>query len=116
MGALGLLALFIRANFSLICNTPRDGVFPDRVKIKITISGGTAPPGAKKDILFNDLFWGSDHPSVAQFAFADGSVHTLADDTDLEVLRSMATRNGQEVEGQFVFDNASCFGAPPPQR
>ena len=32
------LALFIRANFSLICNTPRDGVFPDRVKIKITIS------------------------------------------------------------------------------
>ena len=38
MGALGLLALFIRANFSLICNTPRDGVFPDRVKIKITIS------------------------------------------------------------------------------
>ncbi|MCH2115401.1 MAG: DUF1559 domain-containing protein [Pirellulales bacterium] len=77
---------------------------------------GSAPPGAKKDILFNDLFWGSDHPSVALFAFADGSVHTLADDTDLEVLRSMATRNGQEVEGQFVFDNASCFGAPPPQR
>ena len=38
MGALGLLALFIRVNFSLICNTPRDGVFPDRVKIKITIS------------------------------------------------------------------------------
>ena len=38
MGALGLLALFIRANFSLICNTPRDAVFPDRVKIKITIS------------------------------------------------------------------------------
>ena len=41
MGALGLLALFIRANFSLICNTPRDGVFPDRVKIKITISHQT---------------------------------------------------------------------------
>jgi len=40
MGALGLLALFIRANFSLICNTPRDWVFPDRFKIKITISGG----------------------------------------------------------------------------
>jgi len=36
--SLGLLALFVRANFSLICNTPRDRVFPDRVKIKITIS------------------------------------------------------------------------------
>jgi hypothetical protein len=47
MGALGLLALFIRVNFSLICNTPRDGVFPDRVKIKITISGN--PNGLTTD-------------------------------------------------------------------
>ena len=46
MGALGLLALFIRANFSLICNTPRDGVFPDRVKIKITISSSLRKFGA----------------------------------------------------------------------
>jgi len=44
-----LLALFIRANFSWICNTPRDGVFPDRVKIKITISfrvRGTLTPAS----------------------------------------------------------------------
>jgi hypothetical protein len=27
-----------KANFPLICNTPRDAVFPGRVKIKITIS------------------------------------------------------------------------------
>jgi len=77
-------------------------------------ASGTAPPGAKKDILFNDLFWGSDHPGIVQFAFADGSVHSIADDTEMEVLRSMATRNGQEAGGQVVIDDQSCFGAPPP--
>lgn len=56
-----------------------------------------APPGAPKTILFNDLFWGSEHPSGAHFAYADGSVHFLADDTSVTVLRSMATRNGGEL-------------------
>ena len=72
--------------------------------------GDPPPPGAKKDILFNDLFWGSEHPGVVLFAFADGSVHKIADDTELRVLRDMATRNGQEVEGQFAVEDASCYG------
>ena len=38
MGALGLLALLICANFSLLYNHPRDMILPGRVKIKITIS------------------------------------------------------------------------------
>ena len=82
------------------------------------VAGSTEPPGARKDILFNDLFWGSDHPGVAQFAFADGSVHTLADDTELQVLKNMASRNGQEIEGQSPLDDGSCFGAtgPPPEQ
>jgi hypothetical protein len=37
-GPLGLLALLICANFSLIYKPPRDMIFPDRVKIKFTIS------------------------------------------------------------------------------
>ena len=77
---------------------------------------GAAPEGAKKDILFNDLFWGSDHPGTVQFAFADGSVHAIASDTELDVLKNMATRNGQETENQLVLDDNSCFGVPPPQR
>ena len=38
MEDLGLLALLICANFSLLDNHPRDRIFPGRVKIKITIS------------------------------------------------------------------------------
>ncbi|MAT71341.1 MAG: hypothetical protein CMJ58_17665 [Planctomycetaceae bacterium] len=56
-----------------------------------------APNGSPKTILFNDLFFGSDHPSGANFAYADGSVHFLADDTSVTVLRNLATRSGGET-------------------
>jgi len=55
-----------------------------------------APVGAPKTILFNDLFLGSSHPTSVQVAFGDGHVATLSRDTDLDVLKDMATRNGGE--------------------
>ena len=58
----------------------------------------TAPPGAPKTIKFNDLFWGSDHSGGVNFAFVDGSVHFLADLTDLLILANLATRNGGEIK------------------
>ncbi|WP_425400097.1 DUF1559 domain-containing protein [Aeoliella sp.] len=75
------------------------------------VKGNDAPPGAKKDILFNDLFWGSLHAGVTQFALSDGSVQAIANDTDLEVLKNMATRNGGEVtEDVNVLDDGTCYG------
>jgi prepilin-type processing-associated H-X9-DG protein len=56
-----------------------------------------APPGANKEIHFNDLYFGSDHPSGAQFAFVDGSVSFIAEDVDFTVYQGMATRSGNEL-------------------
>jgi prepilin-type N-terminal cleavage/methylation domain-containing protein/prepilin-type processing-associated H-X9-DG protein len=38
----------------------------------------------------------SDHPGGLNFAMADGSVHFVSEDVDLDVYRSLATRNGDE--------------------
>lgn len=45
---------------------------------------------------FNHLFFGSFHPGGAHFAYCDGSIHFLPEDTDLVVLRNMATIAGGE--------------------
>ncbi|MEM8945901.1 MAG: DUF1559 domain-containing protein [Planctomycetota bacterium] len=70
------------------------------------------PPNANKVVTFNDLFFGSEHPGGAHFAYADGSVHFLNDDISLTLIRNLATRNGGEVEDQELDDP----GAPPTQR
>jgi prepilin-type N-terminal cleavage/methylation domain-containing protein/prepilin-type processing-associated H-X9-DG protein len=59
-----------------------------------------APSGAPKTILFNDLFFGSEHEGGATFAFADGSVRFLNDSINLELLRDLASRNGGESSGE----------------
>jgi prepilin-type N-terminal cleavage/methylation domain-containing protein/prepilin-type processing-associated H-X9-DG protein len=41
--------------------------------------------------------WSSGHPRLLNFAYADGSVHSLSDTTDLDVLGSMATIAGGEA-------------------
>jgi prepilin-type processing-associated H-X9-DG protein len=56
-----------------------------------------APAGAKKEIHFNDLYFGSEHPSGVQFAFVDGSVSFIDDAVDFTVYQGMATRSGDEV-------------------
>lgn len=56
-----------------------------------------APPGQPKTILFNDLFLGSHHPTTVQVAYGDGHVTGIGKDTDLNVLKDLATRNGGET-------------------
>lgn len=56
-----------------------------------------APDGADKSLVLNDLFFGSEHPGGAHFAFADASVHFIGEDIDLTILQDMATIAGEEV-------------------
>jgi prepilin-type processing-associated H-X9-DG protein len=45
----------------------------------------------------NELAFGSKHSSGAHFAYADGSVHFLDESIDLNLLRDLATRQGEEL-------------------
>lgn len=45
---------------------------------------------------FNHLPMGSYHPGGANFVMGDGSVHFFPEGTELEILRSLATIDGQE--------------------
>ena len=44
--------------------------------------------------------FGSGHPGGANFAFGDGSVRFLPDQTDLLLLQALSTRSGQETSSQ----------------
>jgi prepilin-type N-terminal cleavage/methylation domain-containing protein len=56
-----------------------------------------APAGALGNIVLNDLFFGSYHPSGAQFCFADASVHFLLDTINFTDFQDMATIAGAEL-------------------
>jgi prepilin-type N-terminal cleavage/methylation domain-containing protein/prepilin-type processing-associated H-X9-DG protein len=71
------------------------------------VRSNEAPAGARKDILFNDLFWGSEHPGGAHFAYADGSAHFISESVSLSLLRNQASRAGGEVGDELV----ACNGA-----
>jgi len=57
----------------------------------------TAPTAGPPEVLRNDLFFGSSHPGITQFCFADGHVGYLADSIEFPMLQSLATRDGGEV-------------------
>ena len=56
----------------------------------------SAPAGALKTMLLNELQFASEHPGGAQFCYADGSVHFLNETLDFTVLQAMATKDGGE--------------------
>ena len=41
------------------------------------------------------------HAGLAQFAFLDGSVHTISEDIAIETYRALSSMNGGEVVGEF---------------
>jgi prepilin-type N-terminal cleavage/methylation domain-containing protein/prepilin-type processing-associated H-X9-DG protein len=61
------------------------------------VGDGGAPPSGKFTMLLNDLFFGSNHAGGAQFCFADGSIHMLADSIDFTVFGDMSTVGGGET-------------------
>ena len=63
------------------------------------IGDSNAPPDANPDdlIKFNDLFFGSNHPSLAQFCLADGSVRPLYETIDFTVFGDLSTIAGGET-------------------
>ena len=54
--------------------------------------------GLTEGINLQDSSFGSNHPGIVLFGLADGSVSSMALDTDRLVLAASATRNGDEVE------------------
>jgi prepilin-type processing-associated H-X9-DG protein len=56
-----------------------------------------APPGAPKTIAFSNVPFGSFHSGGTNFVYADGSVHFITDDVDIEAYLAMASRNGEET-------------------
>ena len=56
------------------------------------------PPQAQSNPFANESF-GGPHTGVTNFVFADGSVRSLAINTDLRVLTALVTRNGGEING-----------------
>ncbi|MDO4584160.1 MAG: DUF1559 domain-containing protein [Planctomycetia bacterium] len=51
---------------------------------------------SRPDVGFNHLPFGSDHSGVVNFVRGDGSVGSYSTRTELEILKSLATRNGDE--------------------
>jgi prepilin-type processing-associated H-X9-DG protein/prepilin-type N-terminal cleavage/methylation domain-containing protein len=66
------------------------------VPINYQVPPSTAA-GDTLTILNRVCAYGSGHPGKANFAFADGSVRILNDQTDLAILRALSTRAGGEV-------------------
>ena len=56
-----------------------------------------APTAADRKVLFNDLFFASRHPGLAQFSFADGSVQILSETLEFTVFQDLATIAGGET-------------------
>jgi type II secretory pathway pseudopilin PulG len=54
-------------------------------------------PAAQRTMRMNDLYFGSQHPGGAWFAFAAGNAQFIADDIAFSLYQDLATRNGGEV-------------------
>ncbi len=54
-----------------------------------------------RTLLYNNLPFGSFHRGGVNFAYGDASVHFIADDIDLDLYLALASRNGEEVIGEF---------------
>ncbi|QDU57036.1 DUF1559 domain-containing protein [Aeoliella mucimassa] len=69
----------------------------DHDEFGYSVEDTTAPEGAMRSMLLNDLEFASDHPGGVQFAFADGSVQWIDEEITLPALYALASRDGGEV-------------------
>jgi prepilin-type N-terminal cleavage/methylation domain-containing protein len=60
------------------------------------VADTSVPPALRKMVL-NDLFFGSAHPGIAQFCYADGSVHPLSETIDFTIFEDLSTIAGGET-------------------
>ena len=88
-------------NYTQVCmGSSKNMVYPvnaDHDKYGYSVQDATAPSGATRSMLLNDLEFASHHPGGAQFLYADGSVQWVDEDATLPVLYALASRNGGEV-------------------
>lgn len=55
------------------------------------------PAGGQQIVGLNDLYWGSFHAGGANFLYADGSLHFIADDINGNTWEAFGSRNGTET-------------------
>ncbi len=84
-----------RSAYSAVRNTHRR-MMGKYVSSTVTEIRPLLPPNAQTPPLANSSF-GSAHTGICQFAFGDGSVQSLSNSTDIEVLTRFATRNDGQV-------------------
>jgi prepilin-type N-terminal cleavage/methylation domain-containing protein/prepilin-type processing-associated H-X9-DG protein len=70
---------------------------PINFRLPFGYSGNASPPDFQPLAELRLNAWGSGHPGGANFAFADGSVRFLKDQTAPAVLNALGTRRGREV-------------------
>ena len=56
------------------------------------------PNATSNTVLFNDLYFGSQHPGGAHFVLADGSVQFVSENIALPVYQDLATIAGNEID------------------
>ena len=74
-----------------------------KIKLNVDMDGYSAiNPPAKMNWLEEEMF--SDHPGGVNVLMCDGSVHFLNNDTHYVIYYALATRDGDEVLGEKLFD------------
>lgn len=99
-----ILAGEMHVNAQKINQAPDDGTIYSgwHFSFSTRIGGIHVPLATNMDYVDTRLYsFGSWHPGICQFAFADGSVHALSTSIDVKILGNLCVRNDGEVTSGF---------------